>query len=138
MIMVVAPKPGSNLIINMIMVIGDRNEDDLVGLRISVRSSSSLYIQPGSSVNLVGLPGAVQHLPNEDDNDDDCEEEYESDYGYANDKEPSTTCSMLGLGGCGLRKNQIAEAKFNQVVATSSGFSKRMLALPKMALEKAP
>ena len=44
---------------------------------------------------------------------------------------------MLGLGGCGVTKNQIAEAKFNQVVATSSGFSKRMLALPKMALEKA-
>ena len=53
-------------------------------------------------------------------------------------QEPSTTCSMLGLGGCGVTKNQIAEAKFNQVVATSSGFSNRTLALPNMALEKAP
>ena len=51
---------------------------------------------------------------------------------------PSRTCSMLGFGGWGVTKNQIAEAKFNQVFATSSGFSSSTLASPSIALEKAP
>ena len=61
---------------------------------------------------------------------------------------PTTTSSMLGLGGWGVTKNHMAEAKlslqekFNlnheqswmivtyQVVATKSGFSNRTLAFP--------
>ena len=46
------------------------------------------------------------------------------------------TCTMLGLGGSGVIKNQSTEVKLSQVVATSSGHSRRMLASPNMALEK--
>ena len=51
---------------------------------------------------------------------------------------PSMTCNMLGFGGCGVTKNHIAEAKFSQVSATSSGFSSSIIGSPKMALENAP
>ena len=34
---------------------------------------------------------------------------------------PVITSSMLGLGGCGVTRNQMAEARLSQVVATSSG-----------------
>jgi len=51
---------------------------------------------------------------------------------------PNTTCRMLGLGGWGVTKNHMLEAKLSQVVATKSGFSNRTLAFPYMALENAP
>ena len=46
--------------------------------------------------------------------------------------------SMLGLGGCGVTRNQRAEARLSQVEATRSGRSSSTVASPNTAREKAP
>ena len=51
-------------------------------------------------------------------------------------QDPSRTCSMLGFGEPGLTKNHIEAAKLSHVVAT--GFSRRTIGSPNIALEKAP
>ena len=48
------------------------------------------------------------------------------------------TSSMDGLGGWGMRKNQMAEAKLSQVLATKSGDLSRVLASPYMYVENRP
>jgi hypothetical protein len=50
----------------------------------------------------------------------------------------ATRLAMLGLGGCGVRKNQMAEAKFSQDSATSCGRSSSVLSVPNMARENWP
>ena len=46
--------------------------------------------------------------------------------------------SMLGLGGCGVTRNQRAEARLSQVEATRPGLSSSTEASPNRAREKAP
>ena len=51
---------------------------------------------------------------------------------------PVMISSMLGLGGCGVTRNQSAEARLSQVEATRPGCSSSTAASPYSASEKRP